>query len=180
MHYNGWYDINPTKPNQTSTLCSLFSSFFFFLLLLISTRSGLHTEIRWSICVSGSQIILCISFSWMDSSLCMNHLVIWSNFNSLHNSQWITFPIQTVLVLYSVWASLLLWHYEGGAPSKRSFFLFWRETKQRPEIEISTRPEVGKGTPERSWKKELREAVDEGRRRGAVDTGQQKRPFGMR
>ena len=50
-----------------------------------------------------------------------------------------------------------LWHYVGGPLSKRFLCLFWRETKQRPEIEILTRPEVGKGTPVRSWKKELRE-----------------------
>ena len=41
-----------------------------------------------------------------------------------------------------------LWHYEGDAPSRR-FFFFWRETKQMPELEISTRPEVGMGTPVR-------------------------------
>ena len=38
----------------------------------------------------------------------------------------------------------------------------------------STRPEVGKGTPVSSWKKELRGGVGEGRRKGAVDNGQQK------
>ena len=54
-----------------------------------------------------------------------------------------------------------LWHYEGGAPSRRSFCLFWRETKQRPGLEISdeTGSGVGKAGPRetrRSWKKEPR------------------------
>ena len=35
-------------------------------------------------------------------------------------------------------------------------------------LEISTRPEVGKGTPVESWKKELREGVGDGRGRRAV------------
>ena len=47
-----------------------------------------------------------------------------------------------------------LWYYVGGSLSRRYLCLFWRETKQRPELEISTRLEVGKGTPVRSWKKE--------------------------
>ena len=50
-----------------------------------------------------------------------------------------------------------VWHYVGGPLSRRSLCLFWRETKQRPELETSTWPEVGKGTRERSWKKEPRE-----------------------
>ena len=55
-----------------------------------------------------------------------------------------------------------------GWAAKQTIPLFWRETKQRPELEISTRPEVGKGTPVRSWKKEPRGS--DGRRRGAVDS----------
>ena len=35
---------------------------------------------------------LCTSFSRTSSDLCIYHLVVWSNFNFLHNSQWITFP----------------------------------------------------------------------------------------
>ena len=41
---------------------------------------------------------LTISFSRMDSGLCMYHLFVWSNLN-LHNSQWITFPTQSCLVI---------------------------------------------------------------------------------
>ena len=45
------------------------------------------------------------------------------------------------------------WHYMGGPLSRRSFCLFWYDTKQRPELEISTRPEVDKGTPEKELEK---------------------------
>ena len=45
--------------------------------------------------------------SRMDSSLCMYHLSSWSNFNLLHNLQWITFPTQSYLILYPFCASLL-------------------------------------------------------------------------
>ena len=38
---------------------------------------------------------------------CMYHLIRWSNSNFLQNFQWITFPIQLCLVLYSFCASLL-------------------------------------------------------------------------
>ena len=62
-------------------------------------------KIRWSICISKSQRTFCISFSWMDSGLCIYHLFIWSNF--LHNSQLITFPTLLSLVLYSFCANLL-------------------------------------------------------------------------
>ena len=42
-----------------------------------------------------------------DSGLCIYHLFVWSNFNFLHNSRWITFPTQSCLVLYSFYARLL-------------------------------------------------------------------------
>ena len=35
------------------------------------------------------------------------------------------------LFLGSNWPLLILWHYVGGSPSRRSLCLFWRETKQR-------------------------------------------------
>ena len=65
----------------------------------------------------------------------------------------------------------------------RSLCLFWRETKQRPEHEILTRPEVGKATPvgeleEETQKRQLAKGDAEGQ--WAVDTGQQKRPVDMR
>ena len=81
--------------------------FFFLLLLLIIIRSGRLAENRRSVCISKSQRSLCLSFSRTDSGLCIYHLWIWSNFNFLHNSQWITLPTQSYLVLYYFCASVL-------------------------------------------------------------------------
>ena len=50
---------------------------------------------------------MCVSFSRMDSRWCIYYLFAWSNFNFLHNSQWITFPIQAYLVLYLLYNSPL-------------------------------------------------------------------------
>ena len=54
-----------------------------------------------------------ISFSNMDPGLCIYHLIVWSNFNLLHNYQRINFPSQLYLLLYSIniiiiWFSTLL------------------------------------------------------------------------
>ena len=49
--------------------------------LLTMTRSGRLSEIMWSVCVSKSQKIFCVSFSRRDSRLCIYHLFVWSNFN---------------------------------------------------------------------------------------------------
>ena len=81
--------------------------FFFFFFLLTNTRSGSLAEIRWSVFISKSERILCVSFSRTDSGLCIYHLFVWSNLNFLHNSQCITFPTQSCLVLYSPYANLL-------------------------------------------------------------------------
>ena len=66
-----------------------FISFFFFSII---NRSGLLVGIRWSVCISKSLKILCISFSRTDFGLYIYYLVVWSNFTILQNSQWITFP----------------------------------------------------------------------------------------
>ena len=70
-------------------------------LLLIIMRSGLLAEIRWSVCMSKSHRSLCESFSRTGAGLCIYHLFVWSNWNFLHISQWITLPTQSCLVLYS-------------------------------------------------------------------------------
>ena len=41
------------------------------------------------------------------SGLCIYHLFVWSNFNFLYISQWISLPTQSHLVLYSFCANLL-------------------------------------------------------------------------
>ena len=47
------------------------------------------------------------AFSRTDFCLYTYHLIVWSKFNFLLNSQWITFPTRSCLVLYTFCASLL-------------------------------------------------------------------------
>ena len=75
--------------------------------LLINTRSGILAWFEWSISISMSQRILCILFYRTYSGLCISHLSVWSSFNLLHNSQRITLPTESCLLLYSFCASLL-------------------------------------------------------------------------
>ena len=77
----------------------------FFLLTI--TRSRRLAKIKWSVYILKSQRDFCISFYWMDSSLCIYHLFVWLNFNLLYNCQCITLPTLLCLVLYSFWANLL-------------------------------------------------------------------------
>ena len=77
------------------------------LFLLITIRSGLLAESRWSICMSKSHRSLRVSFSRTAAGLCIYYLFVWSNLNFLHISQWITLPTQSCLVLYSFCANLL-------------------------------------------------------------------------
>ena len=70
-------------------------------------RSGLLAGIRWSVCMLKSHRSLCVSFSWTADGLCIYHLFVWSNWNFLHISQWITLPTQLCLALYSFCANLL-------------------------------------------------------------------------
>ena len=90
------------QPGQQSSQLRKFS-----FLLLIIIRSGLLAEIRRSVLISKSYMSLCLSFSRTAAGLCIYHLFVRSNFNFLHNSQWITFPTQSCLVLYSFCANLL-------------------------------------------------------------------------
>ena len=63
--------------------------------------------------MSKSRSSLCVSFSRTGAVLCINNLLVWSNLNFLHISQWITLPTQSCLVLYSVFDnflhSLIMW-----------------------------------------------------------------------
>ena len=68
--------------------------------LLIIIRSGRLAEIMWSFYLSKSYGSLCVLFSRTDAVLCICHLFVWSNFNFLHNTQWIPLPTQSCLVLY--------------------------------------------------------------------------------
>ena len=62
--------------------------------------------IRWSVCMLKSHS-LCVAFSWTGAGLCIYHLLVWSNINFLHISQWITLPTQSFLALYSLCVNLL-------------------------------------------------------------------------
>ena len=82
----------------------LFNFFCLFVCLfvsLINIQLGFLAWVQGSVYITKSQIILCISFYRTDSSLYIYHLVVWQNFNVLHNSQWTTFPTQSCLLLYS-------------------------------------------------------------------------------
>ena len=70
---------------------------FFLFIFLSITRSCLLTRIRGSVFISESQRILCVLFSRVDSDLCIYRLVVWSNFNFLHNSH-LSHPIESSLV----------------------------------------------------------------------------------
>ena len=67
--------------------------------------------------------------------------------------------------------SVTLWR---GALSRRSFCLFWRETKQRPDATGNGQGNASQRVGKRNSVKELGKAVGEGWRRRAVDNGQQK------
>ena len=69
--------------------------------------------IRWSVFISKSLRILCISFFRTNSELGIYDLFVLSNLNVLHNSQWITFPTKSYLLFYTFSAnflnSLIIW-----------------------------------------------------------------------
>ena len=84
-----------------------------------------------------------MSFSRTGAGLCIYHLLVSSNLNFLHISQWITLPTQSCLVLYSFSAnccyyyyfeSLLMVSHWGLRGSKSSqgpglFSVFWQILK---------------------------------------------------
>ena len=90
-----------------STNLQVLFFFFFFFFLLIIIKSGLLARIRWSVCMLKSHRSLCVAFSRTGAGVCIYHLLVWSNLNFLHISQWITLPTQSCLVLYSRCANLL-------------------------------------------------------------------------
>ena len=62
--------------------------------------------------------------------LCIYHLFVWSNFNFLHNSQWITLPTQLCLVLLSfcdnLLHSLIMWLIVSSlSPHKLHLLFCW-------------------------------------------------------
>ena len=77
----------------------------FFLLIII--RSGLLAGIRWSVRMFEFHWSLCMLFSRTGARLCIYHLLVWSNWNFLHISQWITLLTQSCLALYFFCSNLL-------------------------------------------------------------------------
>ena len=69
-----------------------FADSLFFLLIIM--RSGLLAGIKWSVCMLKSHRSLCESRT--GAGLCIYHLFVWSNWNFLHISQWITLPTSRV------------------------------------------------------------------------------------
>ena len=84
-----------------------FFFFFFFFFLLVIIKSDLLAGIRWSVCMLKSRRSLCVAFSRTGAVLCIYHLLVWSNLNFLHISQWITLPTLSCLALYSLCGNLL-------------------------------------------------------------------------
>ena len=97
-------------------------------LLLIIIRSGLLVGIRWSVCMLKSHWSLCVSFSRTGAGLCIYHLLVWSNLNFLHISQWITWPTQSCLVFYSFRVNfqhfLVMWLMVSSLSRQSLHFLF--------------------------------------------------------
>ena len=90
---------------SAGTAKSIILQVLFFLLIII--KSSLLAVIRWSVCILKFHWILCESFSRSGAGLCIYHLLVWSNLNFLHISQWITLQTQSCLALYSRFANLL-------------------------------------------------------------------------
>ena len=86
---------------------SFFSQFCKFSFLLIIIKSGILVWIRGSVSMLKSHRSLCVAFFRTGAGLCIYHLLVWSNVNFLHISQWITLPAQSCLALYSHCANLL-------------------------------------------------------------------------
>ena len=82
-----------------------------YFIIIIIIRSDLLAEIQWSVCqnmcMSKYHGSLCVSFSRTGAGLYIYHLLVRSDLNFLHISQWITLPTQSCLVLYSFCANLL-------------------------------------------------------------------------
>ena len=96
-----------------SSYLSLFSHSFNFTLWSAGTAKSTILQVLSFLLiiirsfVSQNPREVCVSFSITDSRLCIYHLFVWSNFNFLHKSLWITLPTQSCLVMYSFCANLL-------------------------------------------------------------------------
>ena len=95
----------------------IYSSFHFLSILLSGQQrqqspqfckvSFFVIDYYYKIWSFGWDVKILEEFVWIDVGLCICHLFVRSNFNFLHNSQWITLPTQSCLVLYSFCTNLL-------------------------------------------------------------------------
>ena len=78
----------------------------FLFIFLIITKSSLLDEIRWSVCISKSQRIMCLILT---NVFLLEHIPFCNivKFKFLAQFPVISFPSQSCLVLYSFWTSLL-------------------------------------------------------------------------
>ena len=111
---------------SAGTAKSMISQILFFLLIII--RSGLLNVVWWSVCILKSHRGLCVSFSRIGAGLCTYHLLVWSNLNFLHISQWITLQTQSCLAFYSYCAnllhSLIMWLTASSLSPHSQYLLF--------------------------------------------------------
>ena len=94
-----WSLSDSKSPQVSRTRFSILSVLGNAVVWIVFTRPPTSKSSRsWS---------LCESFSRTGAGLCLYHLFVWSNWNFLHISQWITLPTQSCLALYSFCANLL-------------------------------------------------------------------------
>ena len=108
---------------RDSKIHNILSSLFLFIII----RSGPLAEVWWSVCISKSQRMLCVSFSRANSGLCKYHLFVWSNLNFWHSCQLITLPNKSCQVLYSFCANLLhslMWLMVSSLSPHNKYLLF--------------------------------------------------------
>ena len=74
------------------------NALFFFC--WISLGLVVWPKIMWPVSISKSQRSFCVSFSWKDSGLCIYHLLVWLNFNFLHNYYYYCMLFTHVLACY--------------------------------------------------------------------------------
>ena len=97
--------------------------------------------------LSKSHRSLCVSFSRRDVGFCIYCLFVWSNFNFLDISPWITLLTQSCLVLYSFCANLLHYYYYyyyyyyftslRVFPHQRQLMVFHRSLSDSKSLEVS-------------------------------------------
>ena len=122
VHNNASFFFSFTLWTAKSTIWQVH---FIFLTI---TRSGRVAEIRWSLCISTTEIFFAFLFSRTDSGLCVYHLFARSHLNFLYDSPWITLPTQSCVGLYSFCANLLhslMWLIVSSLSPHNPHELFW-------------------------------------------------------